>query len=103
VEALLAFVRASGALGSLQPLFVLRLERAQATVTSGAELCAEGRHTLARYALGRLDQQMMRVRARTRTLRARRTIPKPLAEAIGDAAQSVAVDARTLRGSLECP
>jgi hypothetical protein len=69
----------------------------------GAPIPYGARRTLARHALERLEQQMMRVWARTRTLRARRTVPKSLAEAIGDAAQDVAVDARTLRGSLECP
>jgi hypothetical protein len=46
---------------------------------------------------------MVLVRARTRTLRARRTIPRPLAERIANAARGIAADARALGGALDCP
>jgi len=45
---------------------------------------------------------MLLLWARTRTLRARKTIPRPLAELIGDEAQDIAADARALRSSLDC-
>jgi hypothetical protein len=95
-------VRASSDLGSLQASFVTRLERAQATVVGGVESCDGGRRALARHALDQLERQMLLLRARTRTLRARRTIPPPLAGLIGDEARRIAADARALRSALVC-
>jgi len=88
--------------GPLQSSFVARVERAQSTLADGVEACAAGRRAEARDALGRLERQMMLFRARTRTLRARKTIPRPLAQEIGDAARDIAADADALQGSLAC-
>jgi hypothetical protein len=82
--------------------FVARLEQARATLAEGAESCAGGRPALARQALDRLGRQMLLLRARTRTLRARKTIPRSLAELIGDEARGIAADVRALRSSLDC-
>jgi hypothetical protein len=95
-------VRSSSDLGPLQATFVARLVQAQATLAEGAESCAGGRQAPARKALDRLGRQMLLLRARTRTLRARKTIPRPLAELIGDEARGIAADARALRSSLDC-
>lgn len=103
VDALLALVQASTELGPLQATFVAKLEQARATLADGVESCAGGERTLARRALDRLARQMVLVRARTRTLRARKTIPRPLAELIGDEARGIAADARALRSALVCP
>jgi len=46
---------------------------------------------------------MVVLRARTRTLRARKTIPRPLAQRIGEQASDIAADARALRAQLDCP
>lgn len=80
-----------------------RVEQAQATLDQGAQLCAGGRRASAREALDRLGQQMLLVRARTRTPRARKTIPRPLAQLIADQASDIAADARALRAQLQCP
>jgi hypothetical protein len=75
IDALLELVRDSSVLGPLQPGFVTRFERAQQLVADGAEQCGAGQRTLARQALDRVDRQMLVVRARTRTHRARKIIP----------------------------
>ena len=103
VDALLDLVRASSTLGPLQSGFVTRCERAQQIVGDGAEECAAGQRTPAREALGRLERQMLLIRARTRTHRARKIIPAPLAALIADGARSIGVDADALRGTLTCP
>jgi len=96
-------VRASSVLGPLQPGFITRFERAQQIVADGAEQCGAGQRTLARQALDRLDRQMLVVRARARTHRARKIIPPALAAAITDGARSVGTDADSLRDALTCP
>jgi hypothetical protein len=96
-------VRAARVLGSLQSGFVTRFERAQQIVADGAEQCDAGQRTLARQALDRLDRQMLVVRARTRTHRARKIMPPALAAAIADGARSIGADAESLGGALTCP
>jgi hypothetical protein len=96
-------VRASTVLGPLQPGFVARLERAQQIVADGAAQCAAGQRTPAREALDRIERQLLVIRARTRTHRARKIIPPALAAAIANGARSIAEDADSLRGSLTCP
>ena len=96
-------MRASSVLGPLQSGFVARFERAQQTIAEGAEQCAAGQRTPAREALDRLERQMILIRSRTRTHRARKIIPADLAAAIADGARSVGTDAYTLRGTLTCP
>jgi hypothetical protein len=103
VDALLGLVRSSSDLGSLQAGFTARLEQARATVTDGAAACTDGQSAAARRALDRLGRQMLLVRARTRTLRARKTIPRALAAAIADEARGIASGARALRAALQCP
>jgi hypothetical protein len=103
IDALLELVRDSSVLGPLQPGFVTRFERAQQTVADGAEQCDAGQRTLARQALDHVARQMLVIRARTRTHRARKIIPPALAAAIADGARSVGADAESLRGTLNCP
>jgi hypothetical protein len=96
-------VRASSVLGPLQSGFVTRFERAQEMVADGAKQCAAGQRASARLALARLERQMVVVRARTRTHRARKIIPASLAAAIADGARSIGTDAGSLGGALACP
>lgn len=103
IDALLELVRATGVLGPLQPGFVTRFERARRSVADGAAQCGAGQRTLARQALDRVDRQMLVIRARTRTHRARRIIPPALAAAIADGTRGVGADAVSLRDALTCP
>jgi hypothetical protein len=100
---LLELVRASSTLGPLQPAFVARFERAQQIVADGADRCAAGQQAQARQGLHRVERQIFLIRARTRTLRARRIIPAPLAAVIAEGARSIGADADSLRGALTCP
>jgi hypothetical protein len=102
IDALLELVRASSVLGPLQSGFVTRFERAQQVVADGAERCAAGQRAPARLALARLERQMLVVRARTRTHRARKIIPAPLAAQIADGARSIGADADSLSNVLTC-
>jgi hypothetical protein len=102
-DGLLELVRGASVLGPLQSGFVTRLERAQQMVTDAADQCDAGQLPLARQALDRLERQMLVVRARTRTHRARKIIPPALATAIADGARSIGADADSLRGALTCP
>ena len=90
-------------LGPLQSGFITRFERAQQMVDDGAEQCAAGQRAAARLALARLERQMVVVRARTRTHRARKMIPAPLAAEIANGARSVGADADSLSDALTCP
>jgi hypothetical protein len=103
IDALLELVRISSVLGPLQSGFVTRFERAQQMVADGAEQCDAGQLTLARQALDRVERQMLVIRARTRTHRARKIIPRALAEAIADGARSIGADADSLGRALTCP
>jgi hypothetical protein len=103
IDALLELVRVSSVLGPLESGFVTRFERAQQMVADGAEQCGAGQLTLARQALDRVERQMLVIRARTRTHRARKIIPRDLAAAIADGARSIGADAESLGGALTCP
>jgi hypothetical protein len=103
IDALLELVRASSVMGPLQSGFVTRFERAEEVVADGAEQCAAGQRAPARLALARLERQMLVVRARTRTHRARKIIPASLAAEIADGARSIAADADSLSDALTCP
>jgi hypothetical protein len=96
-------VRTSTVLGSLQAGFVARFERARQTIAEAGDDCAAGQRTPARYALDRLERQMILIRARTRTHRARKIIPPALAAAIADGARGIGADADTLGATLTCP
>jgi hypothetical protein len=103
IDALLELVRDASVLGPLQPGFVTRFERAQQMVADGAEQCDAGQLPLARQALDRVERQMLVVRARTRTHRARKIIPPALAAVIADGARSIGADADSLGRALTCP
>jgi hypothetical protein len=103
IDPLLELVRASSVLGPLQSGFVTRFERAQQMVADGAEQCAAGQRAPARLALARLERQMLVIRARTRTHRARKTVPASLAAEIANGARSVGVEAESLADALTCP
>ena len=103
VDALLALVRASTELGPLRPTFVSKIGQAQAELAGASASCAAGGRTTARRALERLARRMLIVRSRTRTLRARKTIPPALAARIGDDARDIAAESRAMQGGLECP
>jgi hypothetical protein len=103
IGSMLDLVRASAVLGPLQPGFVARFERAQQTVADGAAQCAAGQRAPAREALDRVDRQMLLIRARTRTHRARKIIPPALAVTIANGAQSIGADADSLRRDVTCP
>ena len=103
MDALLAFVRESTELGPLRAPLVAKVEQAQGALGEAEASCASGGRAAARRALERLVRKMLIVRARTRTLRARKTIPPALAARIGDDARDLAASARLLQGSLDCP
>jgi hypothetical protein len=103
IDSLLELVRASSVLGPLQSGFVTRFERAQQVVADGAEQCAAGQRAAARLALARLERQMLVIRARTRTHRARKIIPASLAAEITDGARRIGADADSLGDALTCP
>ena len=103
VNDLLALVRASGGLGPLQPAFIERLETAQQAAADAGRACAAGQSSTARDALGRVDRQMILTRSRLRTRRARKIIPRALAEQIAGASRGISADVRGLRSSLVCP
>jgi hypothetical protein len=103
VDDLLAFVRAASALGPYQRSVIARLETAREAATSAAQACAARQRGDARDALKRVDRQMIVLRARLRTKRARRIVPPDLAGAVGDAARDIDADVRVLRGTIVCP
>jgi hypothetical protein len=102
-DGLLALVRASGDLGSIQPVVIARLESARTAAADAVGDCAAGLRSGARGALARVDRQMSAVRSRLRTPRARKRVPYELASDIAGSARAIRTDARLLRGSIECP
>jgi hypothetical protein len=101
-DGLLALVRASDDLGSIQQVLIARLESASTAAADAVGNCAAGLRTGARGALARVDRQMSAVRSRLRTRRARKLVPHDLASEIGGAARAISADIRLLRGSIAC-
>jgi hypothetical protein len=101
-DGLLALVRASDDLASIQQVLMARLESATAAAADAVGKCAAGLRSGARSALARVDRQMSAVRSRLRTRRARKLVPQDLASEIGGVARAISVDVRLLRGSIAC-
>jgi hypothetical protein len=102
VDRLLAFVGAASDLGPYQGVFLARLETAREAVADGAAACAGGATGEARSALARVDRQLIAIRWRLRTRRARKLIPPDVAAELARAARGVSADLRVLRRSLDC-
>src|SRR4029078_9216127 len=101
-DGLLALVRASDDLGSIQQVLIARLESASTAAADAVGRCAAGLRSGARGALARVDRQMSAVRSRLRTRRARTLVPEELASEIGGVARAISVDGGLLRGSIAC-
>jgi hypothetical protein len=84
-------------------MLVAKIDQARAALADAESSCASGARAAARRSLEQLARRMVMVRSRTRTLRARKTAPPPLAARIGDEARDIAAAARELEGLLQCP
>ena len=102
VDALRDVVHAASELGPFQPTFVAKLETAHEAAAAAEAACGARDRSAARDALARVDRQMITIRARLRTKRARRIVPREVSDAIGAEASGISADVRALRGSLLC-
>jgi hypothetical protein len=103
LAALLEATKAADELGDLREKLIVTLGNASERENLAESWCTKGKTRQASVRLRQVTQQLAQYKQRLRGLPARNRIPEEIREPLAQAADTIRIDARSLRSALACP